>query len=72
MTKEAKAATVAKTMEEEDDMADVADMESESSAEEMEACLVHYFVIVVIALLYCVDVVYVPQCSTLHMSCLGL
>jgi hypothetical protein len=23
-------------------------------------------------LLYCVDVVYVPQCSTLHMSCLGL
>ena len=52
MTKEAKAATtMAKTMEEEDDMADVADMESESSAEETEAWSAHYFVIAVIALL---------------------
>lgn len=37
LTKEAEAATVAKAMDEEDDMADIADMESESSAEETEA-----------------------------------
>ena len=48
MTKEAEAATVAKATEEEDDMADIADMESESSAEETEAWSVRYFVMSVI------------------------
>ena len=63
MTKEAEAATVAKAMDEEDDMADIADMESESSAEETEAWSLHYFVVVVVALLYSLDVVYVPHCT---------